>query len=158
MRKFACRREYITLKGSVDKFVDKCVNILRKLIVEGKTMRHSAKRQARGKNQQKKPNKMKVYESNGPDAKIRGTAFQITEKYEVLAKDAETSGNYVLAENYRQHAEHYYRIINSFAEAEAQQKAKEEAKAAEKDSNDDDLQLPDSITKAVKYEDEMAAA
>lgn len=76
-------------------------------------MRHNAKRSARGK-PQKKNNKMKVFDSNGPDARIRGTAWQVTEKYEALAKDAETSGNYVLAENYRQHAEHYQRIINSF--------------------------------------------
>ena len=59
---------------------------------------------------------MRVYESNGPDVKIRGTAYQVTEKYEALAKDAETSGNIVLAENYRQHAEHYQRIISSFAD------------------------------------------
>lgn len=78
-------------------------------------MRHNAKRSTRGK-PQKKNNKMKVYDSNGPDVRIRGTAWQVTEKYEALAKDAETSGNYVLAENYRQHAEHYQRIINSFAE------------------------------------------
>ena len=78
-------------------------------------MRHNAKRSTRGK-PQKKSNRMKVYDSNGPDARIRGTAWQVTEKYETLAKDAETSGNYVLAENYRQHAEHYQRIINSFAD------------------------------------------
>ena len=59
---------------------------------------------------------MKVYDSNGPDVRIRGTAWQVTEKYETLAKDAETSGNYVLAENYRQHGEHYQRIINSFVD------------------------------------------
>lgn len=85
-------------------------------------MRHTARRsnnnRGSGNNNRnaKRPNKMKVFESNGPDVKIRGTAYQVTEKYEALAKDAETSGNFVLAENYRQHAEHYYRIINSFAE------------------------------------------
>lgn len=78
-------------------------------------MRHNAKRSTRGK-PQKKSNRMKVYDSNGPDVRIRGTAWQVTEKYEALAKDAETAGNYVLAENYRQHAEHYQRIINSFAD------------------------------------------
>lgn len=80
-------------------------------------MRHNPKRSLRGgKPQQKKSSRTKVFDSNGPDVRIRGTAWQVTEKYDILAKDAETAGNYVLAENYRQHAEHYHRIINSFAD------------------------------------------
>lgn len=51
------------------------------------------------------------YESNGPDVKIRGTAQQIAEKYATLARDAQSSGDRVMAENYLQHAEHYNRII-----------------------------------------------
>jgi hypothetical protein len=57
------------------------------------------------------------YESNGPDVKIRGSAQQIAEKYSTLARDALTSGDRVMAENYLQHAEHYNRII---AAAQAQ--------------------------------------
>lgn len=57
------------------------------------------------------------YESNGPDVKIRGTAQQIAEKYATLARDAQSSGDRVMAENYLQHAEHYNRII---AAAQAQ--------------------------------------
>jgi len=57
------------------------------------------------------------YESNGPDVKIRGSAQQIAEKYATLARDALTSGDRVMAENYLQHAEHYNRII---AAAQAQ--------------------------------------
>lgn len=51
------------------------------------------------------------YESTGPDVKVRGTALHIAEKYVALARDAQSSGDPVLAENYLQHAEHYYRII-----------------------------------------------
>ncbi len=63
--------------------------------------------------------RMKVYDSNGPDVRIRGTAHQVCEKYQLLAKDAASSGNIVLAESYLQHAEHYQRLINEFAEENA---------------------------------------
>jgi hypothetical protein len=53
----------------------------------------------------------RTYESNGPDVKIRGTASQIAEKYSTLARDASSSSDTVMAENYLQHAEHYNRII-----------------------------------------------
>ena len=53
------------------------------------------------------------YESNGPDVKIRGTALHIAEKYAQLSRDAHSSGDRIMAENYLQHAEHYYRIVAS---------------------------------------------
>lgn len=53
----------------------------------------------------------RVFESNGPDIKIRGTAPHIAEKYLQLARDARSSGDPVAAENYYQHAEHYFRLI-----------------------------------------------
>lgn len=60
----------------------------------------------------KGPNPLsRSYESTGPDVKIRGTALHIAEKYVSLARDAQSSGDPVLAESYLQHAEHYYRII-----------------------------------------------
>jgi hypothetical protein len=58
------------------------------------------------------------YESSGPDVKIRGTAAHIAEKYMALARDAASSGDSVMAENYLQHAEHYNRIIMA-AQAQA---------------------------------------
>lgn len=51
------------------------------------------------------------YESNGPNVKIRGNAAHVAEKYMSLARDAQSSGDSVMAENYLQHAEHYNRII-----------------------------------------------
>lgn len=69
-------------------------------------------------NNRKGPNPLtRNYESNGPDVKIRGSAQQIAEKYAQLARDAQSSGDRVMAENYLQHAEHYNRII---AAAQAQ--------------------------------------
>jgi len=67
----------------------------------------------RGRNRSNKgPNPLtRSYESNGPDVKIRGTAQHIAEKYTQLARDAQSSGDPVAAENYLQHAEHYFRII-----------------------------------------------
>ncbi len=56
------------------------------------------------------------FESNGPDVKIRGTPAHIAEKYIALARDAQSSGDPVLAENYLQHAEHYSRIIMAYRE------------------------------------------
>ncbi|WP_025199959.1 MULTISPECIES: DUF4167 domain-containing protein, partial [Brucella] len=63
-------------------------------------------------NNRKGPNPLsRNYESNGPDVKIRGNAQHIAEKYSALARDAQASGDRVMAENYLQHAEHYNRII-----------------------------------------------
>ena len=61
------------------------------------------------------------FESTGPDVKIRGTPAHIAEKYMSLARDATSSGDPVLAENYLQHAEHYNRIIMSFRDQNVSQ-------------------------------------
>ncbi len=53
----------------------------------------------------------RTYDSNGPDVKVRGTASHIFEKYQQLARDAQSAGDRVTAENYLQHAEHYYRLM-----------------------------------------------
>ena len=67
----------------------------------------------RGRNNNRKSQNplTRVYESNGPDVKIRGTASHVAEKYVQLARDAQGSGDPVAAENYYQHAEHYFRLI-----------------------------------------------
>jgi hypothetical protein len=61
------------------------------------------------------------FESNGPDVKIRGTPAHIAEKYISLARDAQSTGDPVLAENYLQHAEHYSRIIMAYRDQFNQQ-------------------------------------
>src|SRR5690554_7843563 len=59
------------------------------------------------------------FESNGPDVKVRGNASHVAEKYLQLARDAQSSGDSVMAENYLQHAEHYFRIVSSAQQAQS---------------------------------------
>jgi hypothetical protein len=82
-------------------------------------MRNGQQKRMRGRNRGGRGHNplTRVYESNGPDVKIRGTAHHIAEKYVQLARDAQSSGDPVAAEGYLQHAEHYYRLI---AAAQAQ--------------------------------------
>lgn len=65
-------------------------------------------------------NRNHVFDSNGPDLRIRGTAQQLFEKYLQLGRDATSSGDRVMAESYFQHAEHYFRIINAINQAQQQ--------------------------------------
>jgi hypothetical protein len=74
-------------------------------------MRNGQNKRMRGRNRKSHNPLTKVYESNGPDVKIRGTASHVAEKYIQLARDAQTSSDPVGAENYYQHAEHYFRLI-----------------------------------------------
>lgn len=74
------------------------------------------------------------FESNGPDVKIRGNAVHVAEKYVQLARDAQASGDSVMAENYFQHAEHYFRILSA---AQAQNPQRNDQPAFD-DSMDDD--------------------
>ncbi|MDA9468245.1 DUF4167 domain-containing protein [Bradyrhizobium sp. CCBAU 53415] len=82
----------------------------------------------------------RVYESNGPDIKIRGTASHIAEKYLQLARDARSSGDPVAAENYYQHAEHYFRLIAAAQEQfrQSQQPRGDEPVSTSSDDGDDD--------------------
>lgn len=76
----------------------------------------------RGRPRNKGPNPLtRTYESNGPDVKIRGTAQHVADKYAQLARDAQASGDPVSAENYFQHAEHYYRMIAAAQDQQRQQ-------------------------------------
>jgi hypothetical protein len=96
-------------------------------------MRPGQNRRMRGRNNnnnssnnnngnRKAPNPLqRSYESNGPDVKVRGTAQHVAEKYLQLARDAQSSSDPVAAENYFQHAEHYYRILLAAQEQMAQQ-------------------------------------
>lgn len=62
-----------------------------------------------------------VFDSNGPDMRLRGTAQQLFEKYLQLGRDATGAGDRVMAESYFQHAEHYFRILNAMSQAQQQQ-------------------------------------
>src|ERR1700751_2478575 len=81
----------------------------------------------------------RVFESNGPDIKIRGTASHVAEKYVQLARDARSSGDPVAAENYYQHAEHYFRLIAAAQEQfrQNQQQPRSGEEVVSDDSEDD---------------------
>lgn len=81
-------------------------------------------------------NANRSYESNGPDVKIRGNASHISEKYQQLARDAAASGDRVGAENYLQHAEHYYRmVLETQQQTQQQREQREQRAAAEAEAN-----------------------
>lgn len=89
-------------------------------------MRNGQNKRMRGRNRNKPHHGhhnplTRVYESNGPDVKIRGTAHHVAEKYLQLARDAMASGDPVTAENLYQHAEHYFRLIAAAQEQLRQQ-------------------------------------
>jgi hypothetical protein len=107
-------------------------------------MRNGQNKRMRGRNNQHHrkghQNPMsRVYESNGPDVKIRGTPSHIAEKYVQLARDAQSSGDPVSAENYYQHAEHYFRLI-----AAAQEQFRQ---------NNPNFARPDNDTREESFED-----
>jgi hypothetical protein len=67
----------------------------------------------------------RVFDSSGPEGKVRGTPAQIIEKYQMLARDAQLSNDRVAAENFLQHAEHYTRML---AEATREMAVEQEAR------------------------------
>ncbi len=71
----------------------------------------SSRTRGRGNRKSNGNNVNRVYDSSGPEGKVRGTPQQIIDKYLSLARDAQTSGDRVMAENFLQHAEHYQRIL-----------------------------------------------
>ncbi|WP_372605384.1 DUF4167 domain-containing protein [Actibacterium sp.] len=70
----------------------------------------------------------RVFDSSGPEGKVRGTPQQIIEKYNQLARDAQLSNDRVAAENFQQHAEHYTRLLG---EAMREQEARREQHEAQ---------------------------
>ena len=110
-------------------------------------MRSSNKSRSRNKNNRNRNHNQnqnhggnvvnRVFDSSGPEGKVRGTPQQIIDKYQSLARDAQLSGDRVAAENFLQHAEHYTRMlvtaqreINERREAQEAQRAAQEAQRA----------------------------
>lgn len=71
-------------------------------------------------NRPRLPHRAQTFDSNGPSVKIRGNAYQVFERYVALAREAQASGDRVAAENFYQHAEHYFRIMNALGEGQGQ--------------------------------------
>jgi len=92
----------------------------------------SSKSRSRNKNRNNRPSGgniiNRVFDSSGPDGKVRGTPQQIIDKYNQLHRDAQLSGDRVNAENFAQHAEHYLRML---AEAQREVEAKRQEQEAQ---------------------------
>lgn len=80
-------------------------------------MRQGANKRSRGRNNGRNkphiPLRMQTFDSSGPDVRIRGNAWQVHERYMNMARDAFQAGDRVASENFFQHADHYYRLINT---------------------------------------------
>ena len=61
-------------------------------------------------NRPRGPHRIQTFDSSGPNVKIRGNAYQVFERYLAMAREAQSSGDPVAAENFYQHAEHYFRV------------------------------------------------
>lgn len=90
----------------------------------------SSKSRSRNKNRNNRPSGgniiNRVFDSSGPEGKVRGTPQQIIEKYNQLHRDAQLAGDRVNAENYAQHAEHYTRLLASAQQEVERQRLEQE--------------------------------
>ena len=64
-------------------------------------------------NPNRPPNRNQIFDSSGPDVRVRGNAHQVFDKYQALAREAASSGDRILAEAYWQYADHYFRMIQT---------------------------------------------
>ena len=112
-------------------------------------------------------NRNHVFDSNGPDLRVRGTAQQLFEKYLQLGRDASGAGDRVMAEAYFQHAEHYFRILNAMTQAAQQSQQERQERqttrqqrqpngpaqnAADTDSESDEEENNESVAENIKPE------
>ncbi len=81
----------------------------------------------------------RVFDSSGPEGKVRGTPQQIIDKYNQLARDAQLANDRVAAENFQQHAEHYLRMLaeamREQQERQAQQQNQQNQHRRQEDQN-----------------------
>ena len=68
----------------------------------------------------------RVFDSSGPEGKVRGTPQQIIDKYNLMARDAQLSNDRVAAENFQQHAEHYLRMLAEALREQAERQAQQQ--------------------------------
>ncbi len=76
----------------------------------------------------------RVFDSSGPEGKVRGTPQQIIDKYTQLTRDAQLSNDRVAAENFQQHAEHYTRMLGEAQREQDARRAEQEAQQQARDS------------------------
>ncbi|MRU16901.1 DUF4167 domain-containing protein [Roseovarius sp. A21] len=79
----------------------------------------------------------RVFDSSGPEGKVRGTPQQIIDKYNQLARDAQLAGDRVLTENFQQHAEHYLRLLSNAQKEQEQRREEQERQNRERQAERD---------------------
>src|SRR5580698_504195 len=75
--------------------------------------RHQHHKQQHTHNPNRPPNRNQIFDSSGPDVRVRGNAHQVFDKYQALAREAASSGDRIMAEAYWQYADHYFRLIQT---------------------------------------------
>lgn len=117
----------------------------------------SSRSRSRNKNRNNRPSGgnivNRVFDSSGPEGKVRGTPQQIIEKYNQLHRDAVLSGDRVNAENFAQHAEHYTRML-----AEAQKEIDAKREEQEKQNRERQAERDKERADRLKAQEEAAAA
>ena len=116
-------------------------------------MRSSGKSRNKNRNNGRRPNPgnviNRVFDSAGPEGKVRGTPQQIIEKYQSLAHDSQLSGDRVSAENFQQHSEHYARLLLEAQKEIAEKAAAQESATEESGSNKEKTQNDNYETKVL---------
>ena len=116
-------------------------------------MRSSGKSRNKNRNNGRRPNPgnaiNRVFDSAGPEGKVRGTPQQIIEKYQSLAHDSQLSGDRVSAENFQQHSEHYARLLLEAQKEIAEKAAAQESAAEDSGSNKEKTQNDNYETKVL---------
>lgn len=79
----------------------------------------------------------RVFDSSGPEGKVRGTPQQIIDKYNQLARDAQLAGDRVATENFQQHAEHYLRLLSEAQKEQDQKREEQERQNRERQAERD---------------------
>ena len=74
---------------------------------------HNQHKQQHNHNPNRPPNRNQIFDSSGPDVRVRGNAHQVFDKYQALAREAASQGDRILAEAYWQYADHYFRMIQT---------------------------------------------
>jgi len=74
---------------------------------------HNHHKQHHNHNPNRPPNRNQIFDSSGPDVRVRGNAHQVFDKYQALAREAAASGDRIQAEAYWQYADHYFRVIQT---------------------------------------------
>ena len=116
-------------------------------------MRTSNKSRSRNKNNNRRQNPgnviNRVFDSSGPEGRVRGTPQQIIDKYQSLASDAMLAGDRIAHENFLQHSEHYSRLLvvaQKELDAKREQQQKQHENRSQNNSNaNDETQLNSSI-------------